>query len=268
MARTEFSVNYNDMLSEILTKEGTVSKCFSLFHNYSVNNQFLAYWQLKSKGLAVSPINCFTGWNKLGRTIKKGEKALWLWMPLGQGYTKVKDENGEEKLVPSYVKFGFKNRWFALSQTEGKEIEPEKLELPNFSFNKIYDFYGIKLVPFEKMNGNVQGYADTKARTLAINPLAEDPEMTILHEVAHIALNHCEVDYGNYIKELEAEAVAYIVGSVLNVNEEQLSHSRGYIQGWFKENEVPEKHAKNIMKVAQKILDLGYGKSNKSKGNK
>ena len=113
------------------------------------------------------------------------------------------------------------------------------------------------------MNGNVQGYANTKERTLAINPIAEDPEMTILHEVAHIALNHCEADYSANIKELEAEAVAYIVGSVLEVNEEQLSHSRGYIQGWFKGNEVPEKHAKNIMKIAQKILDLGYGKLGK-----
>ena len=261
--KQEFTVNYSDLLNEVLTKEGTVSKCFNLFHNYSVNNQFLAYWQLKSKGIPLSPINCMTGWNKLGRSVKAGEKAIYLWMPLGQSVRKVKDENGEEKVVSCFTRFGFKKRWFAMSQTTGAEVKADKLNLPNFDFNKVYDFYGIKLVEFEKLNGNVQGYANTKERTLAINPIAEDPEMTILHEVAHIALNHCEVDYSANIKELEAEAVAYIVGSVLEVNEEQLSHSRGYIQGWFKGNEVPEKHAKNIMKIAQKILDLGYGKLGK-----
>ena len=268
MAQKEFSVNYSEMLQEMLTKEGVVSQCFSTFHNYSINNQFLAYWQLKARGLQISPINCFSGWNKMGRTIRKGEKALWLWMPLGGGVRKEVDENGEEHIYSTPVRFGFKNRWFALSQTEGKEIEPDKIELPNFDFNKIYDFYGIKLVPFEKMNGNVQGYARTESRELAINPLAEEPEMTILHEVAHIALNHCEAKYGNDLKELEAEAVAYIVGSILKLNEEQLAHSRGYIQGWFKGSEVPAESAKRIMKVAQKVLDLGYGKTNKSKGNK
>ena len=260
----EFSVNYSDMLQEILTKEGTVSQCFNTFHNYSVNNQFLAYWQLKAKGLQVSPINCFSNWNKMGRKIKKGEKALWLWMPLGGGVRKEVDENGEEHIYQTPVRFGFKNRWFALSQTDGEEVKAEELKLPNFDFNKVYNFYGIKIIPFEKINGNVQGYARTLERELAINPLAEEPEMTILHEVAHIALNHCEAKYGNDLKELEAEAVAYIVGSVLKLSEEQLSHSRGYIQGWFKGNEVPADSAKRIMKVANKIIDLGYdGKQKK-----
>ena len=120
--KQEFTVNYSDLLNEVLTKEGTVSKCFSLFHNYSVNNQFLAYWQLKSKGIPLSPINCLTGWNKLGRSVKAGEKAIYLWMPLGQSVRKVKDENGEEKIVSCFTRFGFKKRLFAMSQTTGAEV--------------------------------------------------------------------------------------------------------------------------------------------------
>ena len=265
----EFSVNYSDLLSEILTKKGTVSTCFSMFHNYSINNQFLLYWQLHCKGKQASPCNSYDRWKALGRQVRKGENGMYLWRPIAKSM-KVKDEvTGEEKTVSMLKGFKFMKGAFSFDQTDpiqGKDYKANDFQVPNFDFNKVYEFYGIKLVPFEKVNGNIQGYANTKERTLAINPVAEEPEMTILHEVAHIALKHFEVDYGNDLKELEAEAVAYIVGSVLGLSETNLEHSRGYIQGWFKGNEVPEKHAKNIMSKAQKILELGMGKD-KLKGN-
>ena len=263
--KADFQVNYSDILSEILTKKGTVSTCFNMFHNYSINNQFLLYWQLHCRGKEVSPCNSYDRWKKLGRQVRAKESGMYLWRPISKT-SKVKDSaTGEEKTVSTLVGFKFMKGAFSFDQTDpiqGKDYKATDFKIPNFDFNKVYDFYGIKLVPFEKVNGNIQGYANTKERTLAINPVAEEPEMTILHEIAHIALKHFEVDYGNDLKELEAEAVAYIVGSVLGLSEENLSHSRGYIQGWFKGNEVPEQHAKNIMSKAQKILELGMGKAN------
>ena len=261
--KSEFSVDYSELMKEVLEKPSTVATCYSLFHNYSVNNQFLAYWQLKANNIPISPINCLSGWNKLGRSVKKGQRAIYLWMPLGQSVRKVTDENGEEKIVSYFTRFGFKKRWFALSQTEGDKFEPEKATLKDFDFSKVYDAFGITLVEFDKLNGNIQGYANTKERTLAINPIAQEPEMTILHEVAHIVLNHSEVDYGTDLKELEAECTAYIIGSILGLPEEQLSHSRNYIQGWFKKDYIPEANAKNIMRASEKILNVGYNKVRK-----
>ena len=267
--KENFKVNYSDLLSEVLTKKGTVSTCFSMFHNYSINNQFLLYWQLHCKGVEPSPCNSYDRWKALGRQVRKGESGMYLWRPISKS-VKVKDSvTGEEKTVSMLKGFKFMKGAFSFDQTDaivGKDYKANNFQVPDFDFNKVYDFYGIKLVPFTKLNGNIQGYAHTKERTLAINPVADEPEMTILHEVAHIALKHFEVDYGNDLKELEAEAVAYIVGSVLGLSEENLSHSRGYIQGWFKGNEIPEKNAKAIMSKAQKILELGMGKD-KLKGN-
>ena len=257
----EFSVDYTDLLQEVIEKPGVVAKCFSVFHDYSVNNQLLAYWQMILNDIPVSPINTFKKWNALDRRIKAGSKALYLWIPIGTYVNKKKDEvTGEEKITSIYTKYKYVNRWFAMSQTEGKDFNPEQATLPNFDFNKVYKELGIKLIPFEKVNGNVQGYARTATKELAINPIAQEPEMTILHEVAHIALKHCEVDYSANLKELEAEAVAYICGSILGLPEEQLAHSRAYCQNWFKEGKVPEKNGKNITRVAQLILDYGTGK--------
>lgn len=259
--RPEFKVNYNEMFTEVLEKEGTISKCFSMFHNYSINNQFLAYWQLKCKGMNLQPINSFKGWNKLNRKIKKGEKALYLWFPITIN-NKTTDDNGNEVSEQKTI-FKFQPHWFALEQTDGETIEPETITINGFDFDKVYKLYGIEIIPFEKMNGNIQGYAKTKEKKLAINPIAEDPEMTILHEVAHIALKHCDVKYSDdleidhTLKELEAETVAYIVGSILKLSDAELKRSRGYVQGFFKEHEIPEKQAKNIMATANKILKTG-----------
>ena len=59
----------------------------------------------------------------------------------------------------------------------------------------------------------MQGYA--KHRTVAINPIAEQPESTLFHELAHIVLGHTAEGSLNSdstdrtprdIRELEAEA--------------------------------------------------------------
>ena len=255
----KFSVDYNQLMLDVLEKQGTISACFHTFHNYSINNQFLAYHQMVMRNIPLSPINSFTGWNKLNRSINKGEKAIYLWQPV-EIKEKVKDDKTGEIKEAKKIVFTFKPKWFALSQTNGENVEPEKIEMGNFNFKNVYKEFKIELVPFEKLNGNVQGYANTKERKLAINPIAEDVEMTILHEVAHIVLKHYEGDLDSSLKELEAETTAYIVGSVLELSEKQLANSRGYVQDWFKENKIPEKNAKRIMAAAQKILTAGFKK--------
>ena len=252
----EFTVNYNTMLSDILEKPATISACFSTFHNYSINNQFLAYWQLKSRNLPISPIASFGQWNKLNRHVKAGESGLYLWMPLT---IKEKDNEGNE--IGTKTIFKFKKGWFALSQTQGAELKSlETVKIKGFNFKKALDTLKIKYIEFDKLNGNLQGYARTSEDTIAINPLAEDFEMTTFHEIAHIVLKHNKATYDKDLKELEAEATAYIIGSIIGLSENELSRSRGYVQGWFKGKEIPEKNAKNIMSAAQKILKAGLEK--------
>lgn len=258
VVKEQFKVDMNDMLVTVLQDKGTIASCFSNFHNYSIRNQFLAYWQCKIRGIQVSPINSFGGWKKLKRHVNKGESALYLWQPFTITEKEV-DEKGKE-VYSSHVIFKYLPRWFVMSQTNGEDLKPETVEVKGFDLNKVYKKYGIKLVEFDHINGNVQGFARVKSKELAINPIADHPEMTIFHEVAHIALGHDKVEFDNHLQELEAETVAYILGSILDFDDELLSNSRGYVQNWFKGNKIPDKNATRIMKVANDMLKAGLGK--------
>ena len=57
------------------------------------------------------------------------------------------------------------------------------------------------------------------------------------------------------VREVEAEAVAYILCSVLDLP--GLTESRGYIQGWLAGAEVTDKSAQRIFSTANKILEAG-----------
>ena len=57
------------------------------------------------------------------------------------------------------------------------------------------------------------------------------------------------------IRELEAEAVALICIESLGLP--GAADSRGYIQNWYKGNEVPAKNARRIFAAAQAILKAG-----------
>jgi hypothetical protein len=67
------------------------------------------------------------------------------------------------------------------------------------------------------LDGNIQGYA--KNRQVAINPIAEQAESTLFHELGHIVLGHTAEGSVNSdskdrtprdIRELEAECVALL----------------------------------------------------------
>ena len=120
----KFSVDYNQLMLDVLEKEGTIASCFHTFHNYSIRNQFLAYHQMKMRNIPLSPINSFKGWNSLNRSINKGEKAIYLWQPVNIK-EKVKDKVTGELKEEEKIIFTFKPNWFALSQTNGEDVKAE-----------------------------------------------------------------------------------------------------------------------------------------------
>ncbi len=74
----------------------------------------------------------------------------------------------------------------AAARKEARRHGPE-LELPplpNWDAQLALKNLDITQVPFTKPNGNIQGYACQ--REIAINPLAQLPRKTFLHEVAHL----------------------------------------------------------------------------------
>jgi antirestriction protein ArdC len=264
-------MSYNDsnnprwaeLLQRAVTEPGIVSQAFTRFHNYSMGNQLLAWCQCELRGIPPGPIGTFVRWKELSRHVKKGEKAITLCMPVTGKRTAEKHnaETGQdEKVEIGYTRFVYKNNWFVLSQTDGADYQPEPV--PGWNADTALSTLGIERVPFTMLDGNVQGYA--KNRTVAVSPLAEQPESTLFHELAHIVLGHTAEGTLNSdstdrtprdVRELEAEATAMICCEALGLP--GAAESRGYIQSWFKGNEIPERSAQRIFHCADQILKAG-----------
>lgn len=248
------AIEYTVLLNEALTHPGKQLEAYRAFHNYSVGNQMLAIMHLEK----AEPINTYKGWQELGRQVKKGSKAIALWMPISCKAERT-NEAGEVESV-NYSRFLFKNNWFPLSMTEGADyIAPEFSS--NWDKEKALAALNITETEFSHCNGNIQGYA-TRARQIAISPLAALPHKTTFHEIAHIALGHTDsedmndnVELARNIMEVEAEAVAYILCSLLALP--GVEYSRAYIQKWLGSSQVTEKNAQRIYTAANKILKAG-----------
>jgi antirestriction protein ArdC len=247
--------DFSSILVEAVQNDGMISSAYSKFHRYSINNQLLAFFQCMEQGIDVGGIATYKKWQELGRQVKKGSKAIGLYMPVS--YKKIDEETGKEK---NHSFFAYKNSWFVFSQTEGETNDIEDAEIPNFHFQKALDELAIKKVKFEQEDYNCQGYA--MKNKIAINPLAEFPHKTFFHEVAHNILGHTDESQLSdndktpmNIREIEAESVAYILLSILNLDGKK--QSRGYIQHWLENEKISDQSTKSIFKAADKILKAG-----------
>ena len=229
-----------------------------------MNNTLIAISQMRMKNISISPIASYGKWQSLKRHVKKGQTAIQLWMPVtspmkDEHGAVVKDDNGKIKYNTYFV---FKKNWFALSQTDGADdfdINSLNSKVRNFDFCKMLEKLNITLVDFNIMNGNIQGYSKVGKNEIAILPIAQDKIMTLLHEVAHAVLHNDKegMAINREIKEVEAESVAYTLGMILGVSDVELAHSRDYIKGWLKDNNLNEKTSKRILKGVNKIYESG-----------
>lgn len=258
---SEHNPRWAELLRKAVTEPGVVSKAFSRFHQYSLGNQLLALAQCERRGIEPGPLGTFSRWKDLGRFVKRGEKAITLCMPITIKRTESTEKNGQEsEQLPCFTRFVYKNHWFVLSQTDGAEYKPEPL--PGWDAAKALSTLAIERVAFTMLDGNCQGYA--KGRTVAINPVADQPESTLFHELAHIVLGHTAEGALNSdstdrtprdIRELEAECTALLCTESLGLP--GAAESRGYVQSWFKGQEVPERSAQRIFHAADEILKAG-----------
>jgi hypothetical protein len=171
---------------------------------------------------------------------------------------KIEDQNVNAE-TEVFTRFVYRNNWFVLAQTDGKELPP--VSIPAWDKDCALAALAIQEIPFDLLNGNVMGFA--RGRSIAISPLTPSAHKTRFHELAHVLLGHTgEGDQNDgdntprNLKECEAEAVALLCCAALDLP--GVEFSRGYIQSWWGAgNPIPERSAQKVLRVADQILKAG-----------
>lgn len=257
----------------------------SKFHNYSLNNIHL----LKMQNPNVSQVASFNKWKTdFERTVKKGSKALKIWVPY-QVKTKISANQNELSFSPSenemeekevtVTRFKLGNV-FDVSQTEGKDLPKAIHELTGdvkdyedlYRAAKAVSMDNQVSISFEEINReSTNGYYSPDENRIVISKGLKGQEQilkTIFHEMAHADLHRgTNAQYGDdqYRKqELQAESVAYVVANHFGFDTS--SYSFGYLAIWAKDKngfedmveqlQVVQKEAKSLIDRMDAKLEL------------
>lgn len=244
------TIDWGKVIETALAAPGNMGNTYDRFYNYSYLNQIY----LRMQGVQ-EPVATLKRWNAIGRTVLNGSKAKEIIRPLIVEQ-KQDDDTIENRLV------GFKpiRCIFTLSETEGAELPPS--QLPEWNADTALQQLRIRQVPFNELNPNIQGYS--RGRNIAINPVAVNPNKTLIHEMAHIVLGHTVPEaFKEYVthrglKEFEAEATAYLALNELDRLDEQTAMaSRGYIKNWLDNTRPPDIAIRRVFSATDQILKAG-----------
>ena len=220
----------------------------SHFWDYSFRNQLLLACQMPD----ATAVAGFAKWRDLGRTVKKGERALWILAPSLK--TVGKDELTGEAIrgITGFRGVGV----FDVAQTEGADLDLN-------SFGIVPRAPGHDFVPALTQLASKLGYMVSMAETgskngfLAAgwsivikvsNPTTAQAK-TIVHELAHGLLGHLDhPDMSRELKELQAETTAYVVSKALGLELDDASFN--YLAHWTKFDPEYESKLENSAAVA------------------
>lgn len=206
----------------------------SRFHHYSFQNVMLIYSQDRD----ATRVAGFHTWKQLGRSVRKGEKAIWIMAPMGRKA----DDQGHcvDTALPDQqaarTRTGFKAvPVFDVRQTEGEPLAEIVERLPG----EAPGVYG-RLVEVARSIGytvegdqlpdGVNGDCSFGAKRIRVEVRNGEAQRvkTLVHEVAHAILHPDCADRA--LAELEAESVAFVVCAALGID--SAGYSFGYVAGW------------------------------------
>ncbi|UTF55604.1 ArdC family protein [Natronosalvus rutilus] len=251
----------------------------SEFHDYSPRNTLLIQLQCPH---ATRVAGYRTWQNEFDRHVSEGEKAIWIWAPIiarkcpecgnSSSYHERSDCEYDETEPDGWSKglVGFRPApVFDVSQTEGEplpkleteatgdaeELAPALLEAAT-SLEIEVEVVSVK----EWAHGRAKGVCQYRSDA---NPLVEvhdrenqaDLAVTLVHEYAHAMLHGGVDDETERSKrELEAEAVGYIVGRYFGLD---TSGSAFYVAAWQGEDtDAILDRLQRISSTAQTIIDI------------
>jgi hypothetical protein len=183
----------------------------SRFHRYSLHNQLLIFTQYPQ----ATHVAGIKTWNQLGRKVKKGERSIRILAPI---LRKI-EEDGEEK----EVLVGFRGAYvFDLEQTFGKDLPqaPEVAKVDGtISATELQTYiakcpYQVHFAPLAEKH-----YGCTDGKSIFINQAhaPADQLCSLFHEWVHVLYHFDGPPIPKAIKELHAEATAYVLCQMLGL---------------------------------------------------
>lgn len=239
------------------------------FHRYSFANQLLIAMQCPEATYVAG----FRAWLKLGYAVRKGERALRIWVPMQPSKAKLeawRASGGDPNEKPQV--------WFKLGPVFDRSqvdplpppAEPAPLDCP------IADVEGDDLgwarsslielatsigsdVSFEAMPAERGGYYESGTRGIAINDnrSVNAQVKTLIHELAHALLRaqpaDDDLDLSYAEEELVVESIAFTVCGSLGLDVS--AYAIPYLASWAEEAQVEtiqaaaaliDRHARSI----------------------
>jgi hypothetical protein len=236
----------------------------AMFHSYSAGNCMLLALQCHERGIVPERVAGFRTWLKLGRCVRKNEKALRILAPVS---VKERDAAGEQT---GERRVFFKTAFvFELSQTDPLPgVEPVALKAPCEPLTG--DSHAHLLPPlaafaqtlgytvsFETINGSAGGWCDPKNKRIVVDAhVPPNAQLrTLIHECAH-ALG---IDYEHYSRaqaEVMVDTVTLLAAS--SVGLEVDGETIPYVAGWGEDGalEAVTEFAETIDRTARRIEDV------------
>lgn len=192
-------------------------RAMARFHDYSWTNIMLIFTQRPE----ATRVAGFNTWRKVGRWVMRGQKGIVILAPLMK-----KDEEGNSGV------YGFKAvRVYDFSQTDGRnmpEFDSVHGDPGRFaqSLITLARDQGIE-VEFTDYLGGADGVSQGGKIKIS-SDLSEGERFAVLaHEIAHELMHRGERETSTRTRELEAEAVAFVICSVVGLD--SYARSRDYI---------------------------------------
>jgi hypothetical protein len=250
----------------------------SKFHDYSARNTLL----IKIQCPEATKVAGYNTWqDEFDRQVQAGEDAIWIWAPIitnkcpecgnSPSYHERADCEYDETEPDSWSRglVGFRpTSVFDISQTEGEPLPELETEVHGESDGLVEalldatDELGIDariVSPSDWSHRSASGVCQRR-NPMTMDPVVEaldrenraDLASTLIHEFAHAELHFdCENEAERSRREVEAEAVAYIVSRYFGLDAD---NSAFYLAAW--DGEAPETLRDRLDRISNTAAEL------------
>jgi antirestriction protein ArdC len=233
---------HSDRLTDLL-------KTMARFHKYSWHNVCL----IASQRPTATRVAGFHAWHSMGRFVRKGEKGIAILAPI-IGRRKQDPADDETRTV-----LGFRAAYvFDVEQTDGEPLPTANEAVAGDPGSRTATLQaailarGIGIEEADDLDGAMGTSSGGRIQILRGLPPAV-AFTTLVHEYAHELLHHAEDRPSSRdTRELEAEAVAFVVGSAIGLD--VADASRDYIHLYRGDREALGRSLDRIQHTVATIL--------------